>query len=498
MIIKPLRPQKQRPAALLIPGYRSVVITTDEGTRRVNGVNRCYEALKALGGHTCYVEGGLRNLVHTTGARSWTADVWRGRAVTMRLYGTRVKVSSLRRTLSGLGVDEMYLGLSEVLAHLADQGVRPSSVSSMAFNLWRSTLEAPLNISFDPRISRLSLFGGRQEVYETGKMKGNFVAVDISKAYPSTMASRPYATELRRVSPSTVIDPNVAGLAEARVTVPDDSDHPFAPLPVRVAKGLIQWQYGEFVGVYSWAELDAAMKLGCDVEITKCWAPLEEVDIFSRWFDLSLGAGDLFPRGAKLFKAILNNLWGNFALSADDTATITWSDESGEKIELVDAPPKRLPHERLAHIAAETTSRVRVRMLLEGIYGDTERPVHVDTDGIICTEQSASRRKKGTGPGQWRDKTFMANLEVKAPQLYRHRCAECSISHPEWHYVAAGIPSKHVADFFEKSHPGFSISYQGLDQVRPSGRPLSIEQVRRYVGAADQVRTAAFGEELAL
>jgi hypothetical protein len=412
----------------------------------------------------------------------------------MYLYGSKVKVSSLRRTLRGVPQSLVFEALTEVLEHLAGQGVRPGSLSAMSWNLWRSTLTAPIDLGFDPGVGRQALFGGRQESPSVGKLPGTYVAVDLKKAYPSSMAARPYATGLRRVANDTFLDPEIPGLATATVSVPDDVDHPFAPLPVRVAKAIIQWRWGTIEGTWSWGELAAARDIGCEVVVTKCWAPLALVDLFSAWFDLVRNAEYATVTGANLMKAVANNLWGNFALDGSDRSTITWSDDYGDKAMIVSGAEKRLPHARLVHVAAETTSRVRVRMLREGLYGDYETPVHIDTDGIIVSLASAARRVKGVGPGEWRDKTIMSRLEVKGPQLYRHHCVECGIMHAEWHYVAAGIPARHVADFFEKTHPGFPISFSGIDQVLPASHTeMTAEQRRRWYYAAVATRQAAFG-----
>ena len=409
MIVKPLRPQKPKPVALLVPGFRRVRILTEGSDREVRGAERCYQALKALEGHVCYVEGSLRPLLQVTGARAWSADLWRGRATTLRLFGTSLKVTSLRRSLSGLTDPfDQFAALSSVASWLSDQGVRMSSLSSMSWNLWRSTLESPIEMGFSPKVSRLAFYGGRKESSPPHSYSDQ-VSVDISKAYPHAMVSRPYAATMRDVSRSTTIDPEVSGIARVRVTVPESL--PFPTLPVRLAPEMIQWRYGVLEGTYPWTEVHAAASLGCEVEVLRCWAPLQEITPFAPWWEVvSTGRDTLDPGAAKMVKNLGNLLWSSFAINGEDSASVTWVDDLGDKPTLVANPPRRMSQDHSIHLAAETSARVRVRMLLEGLYGDSEAPCHIDTDGMIVSKASFARRKVGEEIGDWRAKQEIRRL----------------------------------------------------------------------------------------
>lgn len=493
MIIKPLRFQKPKKVALLVPGWRQLQVFTIDGERAAFGTEGCYKLLQSVEDHVCYVASNLRGLVHTTGATHWTADVWRGRAVTMHLDGTKLKVSSLRRTLSSIPEpSDQFAALNEVLEYLADQGVCAGSVSSMAWRLWRSTLSSPLEIGFDSKIARQALYGGRKGSSRPHAYRDH-VAVDIAKAYPHAMTSRPYAGLMREVSKATEIDPEVSGLARVRVVVP--SELRFPTLPVRLAPSMIQWRYGEIEGVYTWAEIDAARSVGTEVEVLRTWAPLTEISPFDDWWIVMQDGYSRLSRGAlKLMKALGNLVWSNFAMTGDDSATIRWEDEFGDRPTMAAKQRKPMPQANTVHMAAETTSRVRVRMLLEGLYGDTEPPVHVDTDGIIVSQASYERRATGEGVGEWRPKTFMDIVEIKAPQLYRYTCGPtCGVDHSRYHYVAAGTPSRYAAELFDGKHPGFQISMNGLDTVVPATDHLGSDQLRRYLIAEESLQRAVYG-----
>jgi hypothetical protein len=496
MIVTPLRFTKTpKPVALVVPAFRRVRIITVDQDHEYKGAERCWKALQGIEGHTIYVERGLRHLVHTTGAQAWTADLWRGRAVSMKLYGTKVKVTSLRGSLSSLSDPaEQFAALLEVSEWLADQGVKSGSLSSMSWNLWRSTLDSPLEMGFDKKVARAAFYGGRKESSRPHSYTDQ-VSLDISAAYPHAMLSRPYAATLREVATSTRIASDVAGFAKVRVTVPESL--PFPTLPVRLAPEMIQWRYGVVEGTYPWSEIAAAESLGCEVEVLRCWAPLEEVSPFSRWFDLTTQAREVMSTApAKMVKALSNLLWSSFAINGEDSSSITWADDYGDEPTRVANPPRRMAQDNTIHFAAETSARVRVRMLLEGLYGDTEPPCHVDTDGMIVSRASLERRGVGEGVGSWRAKQEMSVCEIKAPQMYRYQCGpRCGKDHSLWHYVAAGTPSKYAAELFE-SHPGFQISLPGLDTVVSTSSYLGEDQVKKYLEASEILDLAAHGPRL--
>lgn len=498
MIIKPLRFQKPKPIALIVPGFRQVQVLTVDGERKALGPEGCYKLLKSVEHHVCYVASNLRSLVHTTGATHWTADVWRGRATTMYLDGTTLRVSSLRRTLSSLvEPSDQFDALNEVIGFLSDQGVCAGSVSSMAWRLWRSTLASPIELGFDPKVARQAFYGGRKGASRPHAYADQ-VAVDISKAYPFAMTARPYGGLMREVAKSTLITPDVAGLARVRAYVPEESRFP--TLPVRLAPSMIQWRRGEIEGVYTWAEIAAAQSVGTQIEVERAWAPITELQPFDGWWLQMQQGYEQMSRGAlKLMKSLGNLVWSGFAMTGDDAATIRWSDEWGDHPTMAAKQSRPMPQANTVHVAAETASRVRVRMLLEGLYGDSEAPVHVDTDGIIVSRASYERRVTGDGLGEWRGKTFMDMIEIKAPQLYRYTCGPgCGVDHSRYHYVAAGTPSRYAAELFDGKHPGFQINMQGLDTVVPENGRIDAEQVRRYRIAEESLQRTVYGPSLAV
>jgi hypothetical protein len=493
MYVEPIRRSRRRPVAIVHPGWNTLIVVTKGTERTVKGREACWEALAALEKHQVYVTKSLKGLLHCTGSRCWQAEVWRGKATSMTLDGTKTKVTSLRGTLDDAGtLSEQFQALDGVVEWLAEQGVCAGAISSMAWNLWRSTLTSKVELAFDAKIGRAALYGGRQEAREARSYQ-HMVALDISSAYPHSMGQRPYGGTMREVSNLTQIDPTTAGIARAVVSI--DPELPYPPLPMRVAQDMIQFQRGILRGTWTWGEIHAASQLGCKVTIERSWAPNREVNCFGPWFDLvARGRGEV-GAGAPLLKAISNSLWGMFGMTGDDRGVVRWHDDLGQEPELVQKSSRRMPQASCAHIAAETTSRVRVRLLAEGLYGDEVYPIHVDTDGIIVRKSSAARRVVGSGIGDWRIKTEMPRIELRGPQWYRYRCGPgCGRDHADWHYVAAGMTQSQAERAFTAT-PGFRISVGGLDSVAPSGF-FDPDELRTFAREKEMAEMAIFGSPL--
>ena len=494
MLVTPAA-RRTRPVALVTPGYRSLRVQTRDRDTSHRGDAAVHQALAELAGHAVYVEGGLLGMLHSTGADRWTATTWKGRATRLQLDGCRTVIYSLRGMLDG-----SYDKRADLLCAtdwLAEQGVWAAGLSSMAWSLWRHTLDEPITLAGPPSVGHAALYGGRQEVREARAYQ-HMAAVDLSSAYPCAMASRPIAATLREVSTSMRLDPERAGLAKAKVMVPMDLPH--APLPVRVSEGAIQWRWGMVEGTWTWGELAAARELGCDVKVERNFAPMEELSPFGRWYEVVSEGRQLPGFASVIVKGVANALWGMFGMSGDHKAVVRWADEVGEYPLVVERPNRRMPQASTAHVAAEVTSRVRCRLLEEGMYGMPADTVHVDTDGVIVRRSAAKGLPKKASPGEWRIKTQMAKIEIRAPQVYRYKCdQECCDRHfkpGNWHYVTAGVTGHHAADLFEKVDRPSRVAILDVDMVLPPTREFRGGDVRASMAEGRLLRSSMFGVPL--
>jgi hypothetical protein len=462
----PKRRRKAKPVALLSPGWKTLGIETAAGTDTVRGANACFDALIRLESHTLYTVSSPGRMRMSTGARCWTAHAWRGRITSIRLDGTRAVVRSLRGTLEGS--EDPFGDLEQALGFFGAYGVAPSSLSAMSWALWRSTLPREIEIGASPQVGRSALYGGRQSIREP-RTYSHMASADMVAAYPFSMAREPYALSLREVSSSTALDPDAPGIVMGCISVPIDL--PFGPVPLRIASDMITFPSGQVNGSWTWREADHAEQLGCRVQVDRCFAPLAEADLFSAWWKVAADGRALPGRAAAVTKAAANSLWGLFGMRGDDTEEIRWSDDAGLDAIRVALAARTLPHAWTAHIAAETASRVRVRML-EEIDARAERgsPVHVDTDGMIIRRSALVGMPTRAEPGQFRVKQTMRKVDVRAPQVYRYLCTKgCGETHPGWHYSVAGVPeaaAKHVFD--RVGRQGCSVSFTGTDLVLPA------------------------------
>jgi hypothetical protein len=221
---------------------------------------------------------------------------------------------------------------------------------------------------------------------------------------------------------------------------------------------------------------------------------VREVSPFSSWWNLILEGRQLPDGGSKIVKAISSSLWGLFGMVGDDRGIVRWADDFGNEPVFIAQERKTLPHAQTAHIAAETAARVRRRMLLEGMSGPYS-PVHVDTDGIIIRKSAPMPADSGDAPGQWRKKESMVKVEIRAPQVYRYRCADgCGVidGHPDYHYVTAGVRHSEAAELFDRS-PKTKIAIYGRDMVLPDGLSYDLASLDKYRQQAELVHSATYG-----
>lgn len=452
MNVTPLTTYTAKNVALLAPGHKQIQIETMWGRQTFKGDRDIQAAFRRLDGFVCYVTSSLDRLRHVTSAREWTLTTWKGLGVRMVHEPSGVKVTSLRSTLDGSS--DPFGDLVRVIRWLGSYGVTPGPLSSMSWALWRASLSRPISIMSDPLLTGPAFFGGRQQITKAGASYKSMRSLDIKGAYPYAMQCRPFALSLREVDASTQLDGDVAGLAQAKVHVPDSLAFP--PLPVRLAKSTIQFQWGDLEGTWTWGELAHAIGLGCDIEVIKCYAPGREADLFGSWFNMSAQGRDLPGCAATLAKSIANSLWGQFAMTGDTRSEVSWCDDPGEEPYFTLLPERHLPHEYARQIAVETTSRVRTQTLREGVYDPGCSPVHIDTDGIIISSSDPIPKNVGDGFGQWRVKDEMKRLEIKAPQFYRYRRPE---EREGWHYVASGVNQDQAKKIFDRHSDTTLIGY---------------------------------------
>lgn len=475
--VKPLADRRRpKPIALVASaGPGRVLVLTAEGEQEARGRLRAGALLRTLKGHMVYSASPLPSVILSTGAREWSGYLWRGSLVNVTLDGGP-KVQRLPRPLRLEAPTVAYEALEQAMAWLGRYGVNPGSVGSMGWRLWRATLLRPVAL-YGPH-GRDALYGGRQEA----PMPASYREVaywDLSAAYPASMAHEPYPLRLVQVKPTTKLRP-APGVARATVRIPEGN---WCPLPVRVAEGVICYGWGTTEGWWAWRELLMAREAGCSVKVHEMWAPMGEVDLFGPWWALVRDARALKGAVGSLMKALTSALWGQFALRGDGGALVRWVDDYGRQpVKVADVRTGALPHEASAYIASETTARVRERLWREAITR-LPAPIYVDTDAVMAGAGKPDH--SGPKPGQWRRKERMVEVEIRAPQVYRHRCIHCVTgAHPEWHYTVAGVADPATAEHIFRRQFGPRTAVGSLRPGDLTLPAMPLADVSNYLGGA--------------
>lgn len=482
MKITPVKRMTKRLFATVTPGWRSVLITDEWGEHEAHGTHgEVKKLLSRFAKHRLYCTTAVARMRHSTGALHWQGRAWRGRIVSMELLGTDVTVTGDRGSLADS--TRPFEDLSVALEWLGALNIGAASFSTMAWNLWRTSLPGSVVVHADPGLGRAALFGGRQELRGPPRSYKHQVSTDIRCAYPHSMGARPFALALAEVDRATRLDPDRAGIARARVFVP--TDLAFPPLPVRCSRRLIRFETGWIEGIWPWCELNLAAELGCEVDVTACWAPKAEADLFGNWLQLVHEGRALPGAAARVAKVLSNAAWGQFAMDGNGRTVVGWRDQAGDMPFTVRADNRKLPHVTACHIASEVTARVRVRTTREGIYGPGGAwPIHVDTDGLLQRRTRRHPQPWGDAPGEWSLKATYTVLDARGPQVYRGRCKECGLTHPEWHYKASGVRPEFAPALFERTSPLLvTFGDNGLDTVLPAGNTLERGPLMQKVGA---------------
>lgn len=494
MRIAPLTRARPKPFALLTPKKYGLRVETLDGSYNYTTRRAVEYGLEKLAKVACYVTRNVERMREVTDSRDWTLDTWGDRPASITHHVTRMKVVSLRGTLDDSS--DPFGDLARVLAWLDEHGVAPGGLSAMSWNLWRSSLSRELSLGADPNLGSSSFYGGRQSIPHTGSFYEQKL-VDMNAAYPSTMAARPMAQSLIEVSHETYLDPEVSGLARATVVVP--TTLPYSPLPTRLGPEAIQFQSGPLNGVWPWGELAFARDHGCDVVVRQAWAPTRELDLFTNWWVIGQEGRRLPGASSRLAKAILNCLWGQYAMEARLRRQVTWTNAHGTTWITREIDSHPLPHRYLRFLASEITSRVRVALhtaLFEVSVGDLIAS-HIDTDGFIIARRAPRPSNYGKGFGQFRIKEQMAEVQIQAPQLYRFTrhvepdwsAERNKLSGRPWHYVASGMTAIEASELFRRGRRRTTIDYLGQpDATLPDGESLRWRENEEWVRELGAIR----------
>lgn len=313
------------------------------------------------------------------------------------------------------GVESPTLESLEALEEFAAaRNVGIGALPSVAFNLFRSTLSASVEVASRgevipqryPRGPRLHAAPG---VY------GECHSYDIRAAYLWSIGTLripvAYCLPTRMRIEEIVKLPG--SFVKARICFDRRSDIPFGILPALKHGGQTAWvNRGSHTLILTGDDLVIASLCGARIRIDRAWVGVSFTSPFERFMEL---ACSMRENCGGLGKQVANMLWGVFWAGGADVYEARF--EKGARRFTTHRMQSREPLS--FPIGATVLSRIRSRVFMEGV---SRSAIHVHTDGVISTQPPLV--SLGNEPGDWRMVGRYDECEVLAPGWYRYRVGE--------------------------------------------------------------------------
>jgi len=388
-----------------------------------------------------YIDAGLLRAFFSEG-RVMVYDTLRHWALSVRAMGDLLHYAKLPRDSQSVSYCRRDTEITHrfvriMLAQYQEQGLslRPT-LPGMAFQLFKSLYpyEPEPFPSMIKTLFREGYYGGRVEVYQTGKIHGPINHYDINSLFPYVMRESvfPRLDSWRRTDA-----PNFKreGIVRARLSCPMTM---YPCLPVR-AKDEILYPYGELVGVWTYPEIRQALKDGAKIqgvgeaiEFDSVCRPF--ISFVELCYNKRLAAESDFER--LHYKLLMNSLYGKFGAKG---ALITIKDD----------------RERVMHASgnsaniiwsAYTTAYARLKLL--ALLRGCETVYYTDTDSVFTPrEQPVS-----TDIGALKRVGVYTQAEFLGNKVY------CVQRKPRgaWEGKARGVPKHQALDYIRTGKCVFS------------------------------------------
>lgn len=340
----------------------------------------------------------------------------------------------------------------------------PGTLGSLCVALWREW--GGENCHDSSELSRMALFGGRVELFQTHNQT-LAAHTDINSLYPAMM-TKSYPDRLSECN-----DIPQHGIAEVTIAIPKCD---IAPLPHRREDGAIMYPYGKLRGAWAIPEINNALKHGC--KILKFHRALgsdemsKPYDYFVRkCYRLRLEAES---DAHKLFyKLLMNNLYGRLGTTGVITRSVLQTEKNrydgvpyGKKV-LVSYQLPLAEETNWCHAAYVTAyGRIELQRYLRKV--GAEKLIYCDTDSVIfdCPEAKSAESDLaatlkehyfGTGSslGEMKVEGCYRTVQVWAPKTY----------HAGKYWKAKGVPVKHAKKFITQGHASYDMPFRFREAV---------------------------------
>lgn len=325
-------------------------------------------------------------------------------------------------------------------------------------------------------------YGGRTEVFNTAKQRGEIYSYDIISSYPSAMTQIPLVNTHAKYYTKKP-DFSKHGMAEIIIDAPLDIKIPY--LPVKHDNKLI-FPVGRIHGVYTYFEINRALELG--YKISKIINAIEFPKIYP--FTLTKFIDNVFTRRKQAkkekdtvmdyaCKIIMNASYGKFALGNERTSLVpldealkmsgNFSSEIFPNNQVIVKKKTKYAPATNYFTAAMITALGRDKLYnyLVKAQDDNRELLYCDTDSIFFIGNPYPDNILGAGLG---------NLDLQ------HEISECQFILPKTYYIkfktgetiykCKGVRGNLAKEFFTK---GYAESIQPLKYVETCRKNFFID-----------------------
>lgn len=333
--------------------------------------------------------------------------------------GNEFGLFKLKRSWDGYcrrDVDILFEAVNGLYTLCEADGFSPgATVGGLAGRAWKQDGSMSFHNSF--HMAYEANIGGRVELFRR-QGTGKFFHVDFNSLYPWALTCA-MPTDCRDMRDHT----EGAGIVAARVKVPWRE---ICPLPVRQYDGGVIYPHGEFNGIWTFAELQAAEKRGVKIQrIFGAWGSRSTFTPYAGFVQKYYSKKRTAENAAHrlLFKGILNAFAGQLSMNGQITRSADYSSHTdcegtiyGRKI-LLDIPMELPAHVNWLH-GAHVTSYARIKLLDYLDFIGARDMIYCDTDSLIF-EAKENPFRESDEIGELKLVETAENYFCLAPKVYR-------------------------------------------------------------------------------
>ncbi|MBD3196323.1 MAG: hypothetical protein GF317_14790 [Candidatus Lokiarchaeota archaeon] len=365
------------------------------------------------------------------------------------------------------------------------------TIASTALDLFRRNYLS-INIS-KPKdeiieLLKKSYYGGRCEIFNMNKIKGEIYYYDINSLYPYIMLNNlfpnPNHFELYYGDENFSLDN--FGVCACEITTTEN----YLPvLPYKSDSGKLIFPIGTFSGVWALPEIKKAVEKGYKINHIFFHIKYKYADYYFKQY-----VNDLYSKRLEtddkymnmVCKILLNSLYGKFAQGNESYKLVPLSECDGNELYCIDNMVfKKIIRDYPVHSnfiwSIYTTSLARLHLFsyLEEVYKKGYKLLYCDTDSIIYEGKKLFDESNNLGgvkiEGKFSEGMFLL------PKMYYLKSKKYEV------YTAKGIPKYLSKDFIEFGKVEFEKPIKLREGLRRNIKPnLWVKHLKQNKGIYDK------------